>query len=59
MANVENGQSKMCHLSRRKADEINDIKSCKRPVFVGMDKNGAKYSDGDGILKATWPGNII
>lgn len=59
MANVENGQSKMCHLSRQKADKINDIKSYKRPVFVPIDGNGAKYPGGDGILKATWPGNII
>ena len=27
----------MCHLSRQKADEINDSKPCKKPVFVPID----------------------
>ena len=49
----------MCHMSRQKADEINDSKPCKKPVFVPIDGNGAKYPGRDGILKATWPGNTI
>lgn len=50
MANVEYGQSKMCHLSRQKADEINDSKPCKKPVFVPIDVMGRK----DAGLRQKW-----